>query len=79
MIILSEVSQKEKDKYHKESATCISYKLIYKTDSWGTSLVVKTPSSQCRRPGSVPGQGTKVPQATTKAAHCNYLARTMKN
>ena len=69
MIILSEVSQKEKDKYHRVSVTCISYKLVYKTDSWGTFLVVKTTRSQCRRSGSVSGRGTKVPRATAKSTH----------
>ena len=78
VVMLSEVSQAEKDKYHRVSVTCISYKLVYKTDSWGTFLVVKTPRSQCRRPGSVPGRETKVPQATAKSTHCNYSACTLK-
>ena len=42
--------------------------------SWGNPLVVRTPAFTAKGPGSIPGQGTKIPQAVVVSSlHCDQF------
>ena len=89
IIILSEVSQKEKDKYHLISLVC-GYYLNTESKIWQNGNVPGSPvvnTSPCMVGGvvSIPGWGTKIPhdlwpknQNIKQRQYCNNSVKTLK-